>query len=183
MILRVPCCFTKDHLTSKNKFKKNFYLKCIGDKKSDDKIERAATNITDKVYILQDTNKIQEGRFILLPKSLDNFFNGIWNNDKKIISHYLTESNSGYYFKFMVKDEYYHFLAAMANIYDISVDQIKEKVIEYLSKPKADRYFTYLNNGDIHESFGSKENFIEWMKTSRYLEYSEMGELVGLPEF
>ena len=179
--LCMPCCFTKDHLTSKNKFKKNFYLKCIGDKKSDDKIEREATNISDKVYILQDTNKIQEGRFILLPKSLDRFFNGIWNNDKKIVSHYLTESNSGYYFKFTVKDEYYHFLAAIANIYDISVDDIKEKIKNFLSKPNSDRYFTYLNNGDIHESFGSKEKFIEWISTSRYLEYAEMGELVGLP--
>ena len=87
--------------------------------------------IGDKIYILQDTNKVQEGRVILLPKSLNQFFNIIWKNDKKIIGHYLAESISGYYFKFTVKNDTYYFLAAIANIYDISIDDIKNKLEKF----------------------------------------------------
>ena len=48
-----------------------------------------STTIGDKLYILQDTNKVQEGRFIYLPKYLDIFFNKIWGHDNKIKNHYL----------------------------------------------------------------------------------------------
>ena len=36
----------------------------------------------DQLYILQDSNKIQEGRFAFLPKYLDIFMNFMLGNDK-----------------------------------------------------------------------------------------------------
>jgi hypothetical protein len=41
--------------------KKNYYEKCIGEKKADSKIEKVAvTDIGDKIYILQETNKFKK---------------------------------------------------------------------------------------------------------------------------
>src|SRR4029078_2767794 len=82
----MPCCFKKDPLTSKNKEKRDYYLKCIGKMAS---VEKTTTKaIGDKLYILQDTNKIQEGRLGFLPKYLDYFFNQILNKTRKIKHHY-----------------------------------------------------------------------------------------------
>jgi hypothetical protein len=36
---------------------------------------KTSSSIGDKIYILQETNKVQPGRYIYLPKNLDNFFN------------------------------------------------------------------------------------------------------------
>lgn len=180
--LCAPCCFKKDQLLSDNKKKKNYFLKCIGDKDADEKVERINNDdLGDKIYILQDTNKIQEGRFIYLPKYLDNFFNKLWDNENTIKNHYLIESKTGYYFKYTVKDETYFYLAAIANIFSLTVPQIKEKLISFLEKDKDNRYFTSLNNGDIREIFKTKENYINFIKDSTYLEYDTIGELVSIP--
>ena len=37
----------------------------------DENVEKISDELGDKLYILQDTNKIQEGRFIYLPDELD----------------------------------------------------------------------------------------------------------------
>ncbi len=180
--LCMPCCFKKDHLTGANKEKKNYFLKCLGEKTKEEKAEKVSSlNLGDKLYILQDTNKIQEGRFIYLPKYLDIFFNGIWNHDQKIKNHYLLESKSGYFFKYTVKHDYYFFLVALASIYDKTIDNIIEMMIKFLENDKDNKYFTYLNNGDICESFKTREDFIEYIKTSNYLEYNLIGELTSIP--
>ena len=180
--LCAPCCFKKDQLLSDNKKKKNYFLKCIGNKDADEKVEKIDnTDLGDKIYILQDTNKIQEGRFIYLPKYLDYFFNKLWNNDHIIKNHYLTESSSGYFFKYTVKDETYHYLAAIANIFSTTIDGIKKKMIDFLLNDKDDKYFTFLNNGDIKEIWKTKENFINAIKDSNYLEYDQIGELLSIP--
>uniref|UniRef100_A0A6C0EDD6 Early transcription factor VETF large subunit n=1 Tax=viral metagenome TaxID=1070528 RepID=A0A6C0EDD6_9ZZZZ len=180
--LCMPCCFKKDQLESVNKEKKNYYLKCIGDQQKNNAIEFIkSSTLGDKVYILQDTNKIQEGRFIYLPKYLDIFFNKIWKNDNKIVNHYLLESKSGYFFKYTVKHDYYYFLIALSNIYELSIELIIEKFIDFLQKDKNNKYFTYLNNGLISESFKNKEKYIEFIKISNYLEYDIIGELSAIP--
>ena len=46
-----------------------------------DKIEDVKNIKTDKIYILQDTNKIQEGRFSFLPEILDKFLNKVDDNN------------------------------------------------------------------------------------------------------
>ena len=111
----MPCCFKKDQLTGINKFKKNYYKKCIGDKKADEKIEKAANPYKDKIYIFKKQIKFKKEDIFLEP-SMNRLFNTLWNHDKTIVNHYLNESKSGYFFKFMVKDNYYNFLAAMSNI-------------------------------------------------------------------
>jgi hypothetical protein len=183
--LCMPCCFKKDQLTSGNKEKKKYFLKCIGEEK--DKGKNDDTNMVntntmgDKIYILQETNKIQEGRFIYLSKYLDIFFNRMWNHDQKIKNHYLLESKSGYFFKYTVKHEYYFFLVAIANIFELSIDMIISKIVKFLEKDEDNRFFTYLNNGDIAESFKERKLFIEYIKNSNYLEYDLIGELIALP--
>jgi hypothetical protein len=180
--LCMPCCFKKDPLISGNKEKKNYFLQCLGEQTKESKEEKkSGSSLGDKIYILQDTNKLQEGRFIYLPKYLDIFFNKIWNHDQKIKNHYLLESKSGYFFKYTVKHDYYYFLVALANIYDLSINQIIEKMINFIQLDKDNRIFTYLNNGDICESFKTREEYIEYIKTSNYLEYDLIGELTEIP--
>ena len=179
--LCMPCCFKKDQLNANNKDKKNYFLKCVGEQSLETHETNIATNLGEKVYILQETNKVQDGRFIYLPKYLDIFFNQVWNHDHKIKNHYLYESKSGYYFKYTIRNDSYNFLAAIANIFEKGIDQIKKIIIDFLEKDKDDIYFTYLNNGDIREIFNTKQNFIEYINTSTYLEYDILGELVAIP--
>ena len=180
--LCMPCCFKKDHLYSDNKKKQNYYLKCIGNKNADNKVEEIKKkDLGDKVYILQDTNKIQEGRFINLSAQLNRMFNKLWNHDRMIKNHYLYESKSGYFFKYTVKDNYYHFLSAISNIFNKSIDELKEIVIDTINKDKNDMIFNYLNNGDLRGAFKTKNDFIEYVKNSLYLEYEIVGEILSIP--
>ena len=180
--LCMPCCFKKDQYVTTNKEKKNYFLKCIGEQSKDEKIEKSSVaNLGEKIYILQDTNKIQEGRFIYLPKYLDIFFNKIWNHDQKIKNHYLFESKSGYFFKYTVKHEYYNFLITLASIYEKPIEDLIEKMIRFIDADKDNKYFTFLNNGNICESFKDKTKFIDYLKISNYLEYDIIGELSAIP--
>ena len=180
--LCMPCCYKKDHLYGNNKAKKNYYLKCIGEQSQQQTQQTESNNsLGDKIYILQETNKIQDGRFIYLPKYLDIFFNKLWNHDNKIKNHYLYESKSGYYFKYTTKHDYYNFLVVLANIFNITIENIIDILVKWLEKDDNDIYFTYLNNGDIKETFKTREAYIDYIKTSNYLEYDIIGELVSIP--
>ena len=178
--LCMPCCFKKDQLISENKSKMTYYKKCIGEKALILE-EKEGSIINDKIYILQETNKVQDNRFIYLPKYLDLFFNQIWKNDHKIKNHYLLESKSGYFFKYTVKHDKYNFLAALADIYQTNINELKNKMINFIKDDKNDKYFLFLNNGDIRESFSTRSKFIEFLETSNYLEYDITGELLGIP--
>ncbi len=177
--LCMPCCFKKDQSDTNNLKKKNYYLECLGQKAKDTQVKNM-DDLGDKVYILQDTNKIQDGRFIFLPNYMNQLFNIIWKNSYIIKNHYLIESSTGYYFKYTVKDNQYHFLTAMSNIFNLSIDEIKEKIINVL-KNDDDTIFTYLNNGDIKSMFKERDNFINYINNSNYLEYEILGELLALP--
>src|SRR5688500_8958137 len=93
----MPRCLIKYHLYSKNKDKPNFYLRSIGIIQDEENINKMSGH---QLYILQDSNKIQEGRFALLPKYLDIFMNFMLGNDRKIKNHYLLNTPTGYYFKY-----------------------------------------------------------------------------------
>ena len=172
--LCMPCCFKKNHSSTE------YFKKCIGDQQNTSDKKKSLV-LGDKLYILQDTNKIQDNRFIYLPKYLDIFFNKLWNHTNIIKNHYLLESKTGYFFKFTIKHDYYFLLSALSNIYDIPIENIIENMIKFLTQDKDDIYFTYLNNGDIRNSFQDKKIFLDYIKTSNYLEYDTIGELVGLP--
>jgi hypothetical protein len=175
--LCMPCCFKKDQYLTINKNKKNYFNKCI-----DDNIkiyENEKSELGDKIYILKDNNKNNENKVVLLPKYLDIILNILSNNDKIIKNHYLSESNSGYYFKYTVKNDKYPFLEAISNIFNISISDIKNKIIDFIKKNK--KYYYYLNNGDISESFKSIDLFINYLNKSDYFEYELIGELLALP--
>ena len=176
--LCMPCCFKKDQLTSGNKTKLNYFMKCLGDNTKEEKQDKT---LGDKLYILQETNKVQPDRYIYLPKYLDIFFNKVWNHDHMIKNHYLIESKSGYYFKYTVKHEHLHFLVALANIYDITVEKIIESLVTFMNKDKNNIYFTYLNNGDIAETFKTKAEFLDYMIFKNNLDFDIIGELAALP--
>ena len=178
--LCMPCCFKKDHSMSVNKKKKNYYMKCVGQKINDDMKDNV--ELGDKLYILQDTNKLQDGRFIFLPKYLNYFFNINWKNECIIKNHYMIESKSGFFFKYTVKHNYYYFLNALSNIYDKTIEEIINNAIKILEGDKENIIFTYLNNGDIRSMFKDRENFINYLKNSNYIEYDIIGELLGIPE-
>jgi hypothetical protein len=159
----------------------NYYKKCIGEKSQIIEEKSSGSSLGDKIYILQETNKIQDGRFIYLPKWLDIFFNQIWKHDQKIRNHYLLESKSGYFFKYTVKNDKYNFLAAISDIYDTPIPEIINKMIKFIKDDKDNKYFTFLNNGDIRESFLNRDNFTEYLETSNYLEYDIASELLSIP--
>ena len=180
--LCMPCCFKKDQLVSNNLKKKNYFKKCTGDRDADDKVEEIENkDLGDKLYILQETNKVVEGRFIFLPDDLEKIFNLVWNNTHKIKNHYLTESETGYFFKYTVKDKYYFFLSAIANIFGLTVKEVIDKCVDFLEKDKDNKYYNFLENGEISVRFGDKKNYIDYLKTSTYLEEDIVGELVQLP--
>ena len=58
----------------------------------------------------------------------------------------------------------------------MSTDDLKERMITALKNDKKDILYTYLNNGEIRLAFGDKINFINYLKTSNYLEYEIVGE-------
>ena len=175
----MPCCFKKDPLTSKNKEKQDYFLKCIGKL---DKFEKSAAKITgDKLYILQDTNKIQDGRVGFLPKYLEFLFNQMLNKTRKIKHHYLLSSNTGYFFKQGVKQDEQPFLTAISPALELSIEDIKKKVIDRLTKEKSDLIFTALNNGDIKTSFSTIDKYIEFIRSSGNISYEAINHILSLP--
>lgn len=172
----MPCCFIKDHLYSKNKDKRNFYLRSIG------LLPKEETKVLgDYLYILQDSNKIQEGRLAFLPKYLDIFLNIMLGNDVKIKNHYLLSTNPGYYFKYGVRQNVQKYLSAISSVFDMRIDELKNKMVQTLEDDKNLSIFTSLNNGDIRTQFGSKEEYISLIKNNEYLEYPLVNDLISLP--
>lgn len=178
----MPCCFKKDPTISKNREKREFHLKCLGQiKKNDDDTKSTQKIAGDKLYILQDTNKIQEGRFGFLPKYLDFFFNLSLEKQKKIKHHYLVKSETGYFFKYGTRQDEYQFLNAVGANLDLSLIDIKNRLIEVLENDKSDQIFTSLNNGDIKTQFINREKYIEYIKYSGYLEFDVINDLLSVP--
>lgn len=174
----MPCCFIKDHLTSKNVEKRNFYLRSIGiiqDEEEPSKIPG------DQLYILQDSNKIQEGRFAFLPKYLDILMNFMLDNERVIKNHYLLSTATGYYFKYGTKQNDFKYLNALCSVFDITIDELKKKLIKVLENDKHLVIFTSLNNGDIRSQFKTIDNYISYIRNNEYLEYPLLNDLICLP--
>uniref|UniRef100_A0A6C0EAQ0 Early transcription factor VETF large subunit n=1 Tax=viral metagenome TaxID=1070528 RepID=A0A6C0EAQ0_9ZZZZ len=178
----MPCCFKKDPMISKNKEKRQFFLNCLGSQEKIEDTDQMNKSIGDKLYILQDTNKIQEGRFGFLPKYLDFYFNTILGKEKKIKHHYLTKTTGGYFFKFGTKQDDYPFLNAISAILDIDVQTIKTKIIKALEDDKNEQLYTYLNNGDIKTQFGDKNNYISYIKYNTYLDFDIINAIMSIPD-
>lgn len=174
----MPCCFIKDQIFSKNKEKKNFFLKSIGLVTSEENINKITG---DQLYILQDSNKIQEGRLAFLPKYLDIFMNFMMDNNREIKNHYLISTPSGYYFKYGTRQDEYKYLNAVSAAIDMTIDNIKRKMIARLEADKNLSVFNSLNNGDIRTQFGTIDAYISYIKHNEYLEYPLLNDLLCLP--
>jgi len=176
----MPCCFKKDPHISKNKDKKDFFSKCIGEAQGE--MEKQTHKVIgDRLYILQDTNKIQEGRFGFLPKYLDFYFNYMLEKDKKIKHHYLVQTKTGYFFKYGSKQDEYQFLNAIGSIIDLTIDEIKKKIISVMENDKNDLIFTSLNNGDIRTQFNTRDKYIDFIQFNNYLDFDMTNNILSIP--
>jgi hypothetical protein len=175
----MPCCFKKDPVVSKNKEKRDYFMKCIG---KIQKTEKKVTKIVgDRLYILQDTNKIQESRFGFLPKYLDFYFNRSRGKERKIKHHYLVSTKTGYYFKFGTRQDDYPFLNAVASLVDMSVSDMLEKITKKLKNDKSNILFTALNNGDLKTQFGNREKYIKFINTNKILDFDFVNHIISIP--
>jgi hypothetical protein len=186
----MPCCFKKDPSISDNKVKREFYFKCLGlenemkkNKNEDsDENENQSKVANDKLYILQDTNKIQEGRFGFLPKYLDRYMNFMLGNEKLIKNHYLEISETGYYFKMGINQEDYAFLNAISTCLNIDIQKIKERLVEKLQLDKSDQIFTSMNNGDVKTQFETRQNLIKYIEESPFLNFELIKDMIIIPD-
>jgi hypothetical protein len=127
----MPCCFKKDPGASKNKNKLNFYKTCTGVETKQDETTKVEEdkNLLEMLYILQDTNKIQDGRFGLLPNYLDFYFNVMLDRDKYIKQHYLQKTKNGYFFKYVeFRFQLYVKLSETFNEFHSLLPTLKNKV-------------------------------------------------------
>ena len=174
--LCMPCCFKKDPLESTNKTKRDYYLKCMG---KIDNVENVKKSIkTDKIYILQDTNKIQEGRFSFLPDVLDKFLNKVEENNNVIIkNHYLIKTLPNYYFKYGVKISNNQFLECISSIYDKTIEELIEIVIKNLNED----IFISLNSGEIKLIFDNIDNYKNYLKEFTNIEFDYIYDVLSKP--
>ena len=183
--LCMPCCYKKDFLISPNTEKRNYYLKCINENNKNNETDQnnlLLVNLNEKIYILNKTDKIENNKFIFLPKYLDILFNHLWNNSYIIKNHYLHETITGYFFKYTIKNDKQLFLSIISNIFILSINEIINKCIDFLENKKNYNYFVYLNNGDIALNFNNNiDDYIKFIKITEQLDYDQIGELIGLP--
>ena len=177
----MPCCFKKDPSISNNKSKKAFFDSCLGKGLDDIKDTKTQKSVGDKLYILQDTNKIQEGRFAFLPKYLDRYFNYMLDKNKKIRLHYLEQTFNGYFFKYGSKQTEYQFLNAIAATLDTDIESMKKNIISTIENDKSEQIFTSLNSGDIKTQYGTRENYINFINTSSYLDFVMTKDIICIP--
>ncbi len=174
--LCAPCCFKKDPGTSKNKSKKDYHLQCLGKLKDKD---ISKTLAGDKLYLLQDTNKMLPGRFGYLSKYLDYFFNGMLSKSKTVKNSYLTESITGYFMKFGSGQEEYPYLSAIASCLDMEFDVVKNKIIDSLKS--SDDIFVYSGSGDTKTQFQTVEKLIDTLNTNLELDHTIIDDIVCAP--
>ncbi len=174
--LCAPCCFKKDPGTSKNKSKRDYHLQCLGKLKDKDITKTVAG---DKLYLLQDTNKMLPGRFGYLSKYLDYFFNGMLNKTKIVKNSYLSESITGYFMKFGSGQEEYPYLSAVASCLDLEFDVVKNKVIQALTS--SDDIFIYSGSGDTKTQFQTVDKLIDTLNTNLELDHNIIDDIVCAP--
>lgn len=174
----MPCCFKKDPFLSSNKGKKDLYLKSLG--KVSDGNDIKQQTVGEQLYILQDTNKIQEGRLGILPKYLDQMLNQVLNNQRVLKQHHLIKTN-GYYYKYGTKQDENHFLSAVAALYELSMTEIKNLMINMLEKDNNDMLFNAINNGYTRERFRTRENYITYIRNGKDLLFEDTNHILSIP--
>jgi hypothetical protein len=176
--LCMPCCYKKNSALSKNKEKRNYHLNCLGKHTSEVKSKKI---LTDKLYILQDSFKIQPNRYSNLPFYLDIYLNNMLNNTKLVKNNYLISSN-GWLFKYGVKQIDDIFLSVISNALDISIQDIKHKISNILSEQdNRESIFASLNNGSIKSRFSNIESYIRYLYTNYEIEFDFIADVLSIP--
>lgn len=174
----MPCCFKKDAIESANKDKVNNFNTCVNP--VDAKFEKRQKSAGEKLYILQDSNKISEGRLGFLPTYLNYYFNKLLKKNKKMRQNILVSCKDGYYFKYGVNQDNQRFLNAVASCLELSVNDIINTIINRLENDKSDTLFTALNNGDIKTSFITRDKYIQYIKNNNDLNFEVINHIVLL---
>jgi len=99
----------------------------------------------------------------------------------EIDNHNLIYAKSGYYFKYGVKPADSKFLSAISTAFDLSIEQIKKKLVTALDNDKSGLIFTSLNNGDIRTQFKTIDAYIEYIKNNRFIDYHLVNDLISIP--
>jgi hypothetical protein len=102
----------------------------MGEKKPEDIGKQSSSSLGDILYILQDTNKIQEGRLGYLPKYLDLITNIYFEKEKEIKNHYLLKTDS-YFFKFGINQENYSFINTISTVLNTPIDNLKKILLNF----------------------------------------------------
>ena len=174
----MPCCFKKNKFETKKKETLEFYKRCLGEKKPDG--EKQVSSFTgDILYILQDTNKIQEGRIGYLPKYLDVIINIGFKKDKIVKNHYLMKTSS-YFFKFGINQDDYSFLNTLSSVLNTSIPDIKKMIVDFLKRDTDEMYYFSLNDGDIRSEFRIGD-FSRFIMESQYIDYYYLKDLLKIP--
>jgi hypothetical protein len=93
----------------------------------------------------------------------------------------LISAKSGYYFKYGVKPADSKYLSAISTTFDLSIEQIKKKMVFALENDKNALIFTSLNNGDIRTQFKTIDAYIEYIKNNRFIDYNLVNDLLCVP--
>ena len=144
----MPCCFRKDKFSTTDPLKTEFYKSCItGKPPTTFKMQSG-----DILYILQDTNKITEGRICYLPKFINYLINVVHNKTHKVKNLYLLQT-IGYYFKLGVNFDNYSFINSLTPIFDMSISEIKNIIIKFLNQDKDELFYCSINDGEIAKKY------------------------------
>ena len=175
----MPCCFKKNPLDTKKKEKQEFFKKCLSGKKEVLKEGENANSFTgDILYILQDTNKIQEGRIAYLPKYIDFITNLYLKKEKEVKNHYLLKTDS-FYFKYGINQENYSFLNTLSAILKMSINEIKSHIINFFKEDTDENYYLSLNDGDIRAEYKIND-FIRFINDEQFIDYYYLKDILKI---
>jgi hypothetical protein len=172
----MPCCFKKNPLITKKQDKQDFYKSCMNIETTQ-QVHNTTTG--DILYILQDTNKIQDGRIGYLPQYIDIITNSQLKKTKEIKNnHYLLKTDS-YFFKYGINQENYSFITSLSSVLNITVDEIKDIIINFFNKDKDELYYTSLNDGDIRAKFRIGD-FLTFIKNESHIDYYYLKDIIKI---
>jgi hypothetical protein len=174
----MPCCFKKNRLMSNKKETIDFYKRCSGELTEKEEV-KPITATGDILYILQDTNKIQENRISYLPKFIDWFANTQFEKRREIKNHYLLKT-SGYYFKYGINQDNYSFFNTLESILGIKTQEIKNIIAEFFRLDTSQMYYYSLNGGDIRAEYQIND-FINFVLSSENLDYYYLKDIIKIP--
>jgi len=180
--LCMPCCFSKDQHKTKNK---DLFENCISGKseKKEESVKELISAKRDILYILQDTNKLQDLRLGMLSNHLNFLFNRHKNGKMLKIEmkdRYLLKTD-GIYFKMGSYKNDQYFLNTLALCLEIEVANIIKKMVKFLSLNKNSGLFTSLNNGNLKNVFDTVDNYVKYLNTNDNLSFEVVNNLMSIP--